>query len=427
MKIEILCTGDEILSGKTINTNYSYMARRLVENGFSVYWGTTVGDDRESLVQSFKQAAARAEVIIVNGGLGPTVDDLSQQVAAMASGVELELHEDWLNRISAWYTKRGRVMPENNTKQAMLPAGAELIDNPIGTACGFAVNIEEAVFYFTPGVPNEMRRMIDEQIIPRLQKRRGGEIVTRVKRFHTFGIGESRADKLLHDIEAMSEDGSVKLGFQSHYPQLETKLTSQAETVALLDRKMASIEQLLRERLGNFIVAEDEDTLEARISSEIEKCSGSLVVMETGTAGQIATRLMSVASTKSVVRSGLVAGNAQELARLNGCEISDDDMKSAAGSLASAAIKRNGVSHAMAVLTAVDEMSKDDGEAFSQNEYAWKIVLAISDGTRMEVRESKFPGSPQWIRIGATELALDCLRRFLTQLPIQQKIDFEQH
>ena len=141
MKIEILCTGDEILSGKTINTNYSYIARRLSETGFSVFRGTVVGDDREDLVRAFQQASERADVVIVNGGLGPTVDDLSQEVAATAAGAPLVLHQEWLDQIANWYRARGRTMPPNNHKQAMLPEGAEFIDNPVGTACGFALTI----------------------------------------------------------------------------------------------------------------------------------------------------------------------------------------------------------------------------------------------------------------------------------------------
>jgi nicotinamide-nucleotide amidase len=262
MLIEILCTGDEILTGKTINTNYSHMARRFGEVGLTMHWSTVVGDDRSNLMSAFEQASKRADVVIVNGGLGPTVDDLSQEIAAEAAGVELVLDTAWLSRMIGFYERRGRTMPPNNKKQAMLPAGAEFIDNPIGTACGFAINIGKARFFFTPGVPREMRRMIDEQIIPRLLKMSGLKVVNRLKRFHSFGVGESRADQMLGDIEALSEDGSLKLGFQAHYPQLETKLAVQAKTDAELDLKLAPAINIIRERLGNFIFAEDDQTLE---------------------------------------------------------------------------------------------------------------------------------------------------------------------
>ena len=170
MRIEIICTGDEVLTGKIVNTNFSYMAQKLEDVGLSVHWGTTVGDDRESLLAAFQLAGTRADAVIVNGGLGPTVDDLSQEIAAQAAGVELVLHEEWLEKMESFFSRRARSMPPNNRKQAMLPLDAEFIDNPIGTACGFAVTIGRARFFFTPGVPREMRRMLDEQVIPRLLK-----------------------------------------------------------------------------------------------------------------------------------------------------------------------------------------------------------------------------------------------------------------
>ena len=160
MRIEIICTGDEVLTGKIVNTNFSYMTQKLEDVGLSVEWETTVGDDRESLLLAFQLAGARADAVIVNGGLGPTVDDLSQEVAAQAAGVPLVLHEEWLKRMEEFFHRRSRVMPPNNRKQAMLPATAEMLDNPVGTACGFALDIGKARFFFTPGVPRELRRML---------------------------------------------------------------------------------------------------------------------------------------------------------------------------------------------------------------------------------------------------------------------------
>src|SRR6201986_5167777 len=134
MRIEIICRGGEVLPGKIVNTNFTYMSQKLEDVGLSVHWGTTVGDDRESLLAAFLHAGQRADAVIVNGGLRPTVDDLSQEVAAQAAGVELVLNEEWLTKMEAFFTKRSRGMPPNNRKQAMLPSPSELIDNPIGTA-----------------------------------------------------------------------------------------------------------------------------------------------------------------------------------------------------------------------------------------------------------------------------------------------------
>ena len=144
MRIEIICTGDEVLTGKIVNTNFSYMAQKLEDFGLSVGWGTIVGDDREELLAAFRLSGERADAVIVNGGLGPTVDDLSQEIAALAAGVGLVFHEEWFTRMEDFFRRRSRTMPANNRKQAMLPATAEMIDNPIGTACGFAVDIGKA-------------------------------------------------------------------------------------------------------------------------------------------------------------------------------------------------------------------------------------------------------------------------------------------
>src|SRR5471030_80156 len=292
MRVEILCTGDEILTGKTINSNYSHIARRLGEVGLTVHWGTTVGDDRDSLLQAFRQAGARADAVIVNGGLGPTVDDLSQEIAAEACGVKLVLSEHWLQRMTESYARRGRVMPANNKKQAMLPQNAEFIDNPIGTACGFAVTIGKARFLFTPGVPREMRRMLDDEVIPRLLKLSGITGVTRLKRFHSFGIGESRADEMLAGIPGLAIDGEIKLGFQAHFPELETKLAVKGENDQDLERKLAPIAEEVRKRLGNFVVAEDEQTLEGVVLAKMKAAGHTLAVAEGYTGGRIAARLV---------------------------------------------------------------------------------------------------------------------------------------
>src|SRR4029077_11507644 len=239
MRLEIICTGDEVLTGKIVNTNFSYMSQKLEDVGLSVQWETTVGDDRESLLRAFQLASERADAVIVNGGLGPTIDDLSQEVAAQAAGVELVLNEEWLTRMEDFFSRRSRIMPPNNRKQAMLPVTAEIIDNPIGTACGFAVDIGKARFFFTPGVPRELRRMLEEEIVPRLLKRSGVQTVIHLKRFHSYGLGESHADSLLAGIEDLVPGGAVKLGFRAHYPQLETKLAVRGADADAIARKLA--------------------------------------------------------------------------------------------------------------------------------------------------------------------------------------------
>ena len=421
LKIEILCTGDEILTGKTINTNHSHIARRLVETGFQVFWSTIVGDDRDSLISAFELASHRADAVIVNGGLGPTVDDLSQEMAAQAAGVPLELHVQWQQRIESWYRARGRKMPENNNKQAMLPKGSEFIDNPIGTACGFALDINGARFFFTPGVPKELKLMLEQQILPRLQVLRGYELYTRVKRFHTFGIGESRADQLLDGLENLVEDNAVKLGFQSHYPQLETKLTIHGDNESGLEQKLAPVEQALRNRLNNFIVSEDNDTIESLIVRALRRLSGTLSVFEMGTGGRLTNRLLEVSSEQNMIKPSFVCSNAAEITDWLGMEASVlNDHAVGCVQVAKALRQFSGSSHSLVVLAKYVEPGSD-------TEKYGDVDIAICDQHDVQIRQSRLPGSREWVRLGATEMGLDCLRRHLYQLPVYEKIDFEQH
>ena len=258
--------------------------------------------------------------MIVNGGLGPTVDDLSQEVAAQAAGVELVFSEEWFGRMEELFRRRSRVMPPSNRKQAMLPAGAELIDNPIGTACGFALDIGKARFFFTPGVPRELHRMLDEQIIPRLLAKSGRPTVSFLKRFHSYGLGESRVDSMLAGVETLVPDGSVKLGFRAHYPQLETKLAVRGTDMEDVRRKLAPVEQEVRKRLGNFILAEDDQKLEGVILEELARRQASLAIAETFTGGAIAARIAPLAGAEKIFRRGLVARDLTELCLAVGLE-----------------------------------------------------------------------------------------------------------
>src|SRR5580658_6834294 len=398
MRIEILCTGDEVLTGKIVNTNFSYMAQKLEDVGLSVYWGTTVGDDRDALLSAFKLAGERADAVIVNGGLGPTVDDLSQEIAAQAAGVELVLHEEWLAKMESFFSRRSRIMPPNNRKQAMLPATAEMIDNPIGTACGFAVDIGKARFFFTPGVPRELRRMLEEQILPRLLARAGVQTVIHLKRFHSYGIGESHADALLQGLEALAPDGSVKLGFRAHYPQLETKLAVRGDDEADIDRKLAPVVAEVRKRLGNFILAEDDDTLEGVILKALAARDGSLTLVETFTGGQMAARIAPLPGAEKVFRRGIVARDIGELWDALALTLPIEITRESAEVVAQAARRQSGASHALAVL-----IDLDDGP--DRIDFGGTICLAIAgaDGT-VDSRRSRILGGREWVRLGAVEL-----------------------
>ena len=415
MRIEIICTGDEVLTGKITNTNFSYMAQKLEDVGLSVHWGTTVGDDRDSLLAAFQLAGTRADAVIVNGGLGPTVDDLSQEIAAQAAGVELVLHQEWLTTMESFFTRRMRTMPPNNVKQAMLPATAEMIDNPIGTACGFSIDIGKARFFFTPGVPRELRRMLEEQVIPRILARAGAPASIFLKRFHSYGLGESHVDQLLSGVEALDPDGGVKLGFRAHYPQLETKLTVRGTDMEDVHRKLAPVTAEVQKRLGNFIFAEDDKTLEGVTLAALAERNATLTVVETFTAGQIAARIAHLPGAEKVFRHGTVA---RHLDRLFGVPLPPELDQDTTEAVTKAARELTGATHALAVLIELDEGA-------DRIDLGGTIWIGISTADRMEFRRSRILGGREWVRLGAVELALDCLRRFLQGLPVVERIDFE--
>jgi nicotinamide-nucleotide amidase len=419
MRIEIICTGDEVLTGKIVNTNFSYVSQKLEDVGLAVRWGTTVGDDRETLLAAFVEAGQRADAVIVNGGLGPTVDDLSQEIAARAAGVDLVLSEAWLATMEAFFHRRSRTMSANNKKQAMLPQGAEILDNPIGTACGFALDIGGARFFFTPGVPRELRRMLEEQIIPRLLARSGAPTAIRLKRFHCYGLGESHVDALLAGVEALVPDGSAKLGFRAHYPQIETKVTVRGADEADIAAKLAPVVGEIRKRLGNFIMAEDDDTLEGVILKRLRAEDGSLAVVEMFTGGGIAARLAPLSGAEAVFRRGLVSRDLAELWDALRLAVPAEITREAAEAAAEAARRAAGASLALAVL-----IDLDDGP--DRIDFGGTICLAIAgaDG-EIDSRRSRILGGREWVRLGAVELGLDCLRRRLYGLPVTERIDFE--
>ena len=419
MRIEIICTGDEVLTGKIVNTNFSYMSQKLEDVGLSVAWETTVGDDRESLLQAFRLAGERADAVIVNGGLGPTVDDLSQEIAAQAAGCELVLHEEWLTRMEDFFRRRSRVMPPNNKKQAMLPSTAEMLDNPVGTACGFALDIGRARFFFTPGVPRELRRMLEEQVIPRLLARSGQQTAIFLKRFHSYGLGESHVDSLLTGVEELVP--GVKLGFRAHYPQLETKLTVRGADMTDIRGKLAPVEREIRKRLGNFILAEDDQTLEGVVLSELAGRQGTVTIVETFTSGQIAARVGPLPGAEKVFRRGIVARDLDELRAAVGLEAAPPEgemTRETAEAVAAAARRTTGATHALAVLVQLDEGP-------DRIEFGGSICLAIATEGEVASRGSRIVGGREWVRLGAVEMGLDCLRRYLQGLPVVERIDFE--
>ena len=242
MRIEIISTGDEIVTGLVVDTNAAWLSALLLEQGWQVRRRATVGDNLADLTAVLQESANRAEVVLVCGGLGPTADDLTAQAAAEAFDQPLTLFPDWLATMAERYASRGRTMARSNTKQAWLPRDCEILDNPVGTACGFVVNHPashgQSRLFFTPGVPFEFKQMVREQILPRLKALAGEETDTELRRFYTFGISESAlSDKL----DAAPWPASIELGYRSSMPLIELKLIGHGASAADMDAAEARL------------------------------------------------------------------------------------------------------------------------------------------------------------------------------------------
>ena len=335
--------------------------------------------------------------------------------------MDLVLNEEWLVTMESFFTKRSRIMPPNNRKQAMLPATAEVIDNPIGTACGFALDIGRARFFFTPGVPRELRRMLEEQVVPRLLARGGAPATIHLKRFHSYGLGESHVDALLTGVEELAPDGSVKLGFRAHYPQLETKLTVRGTDMDDVRRRLEPVQAEVRKRLGNFIMAEDDQTLEGVVLAELTRQGATLALVETFTSGQIAARVGHLPGAEHVLRAGVTVRDRTALHKaldIQGFTLADDLTQETTESVAHAARAHTGATHALVVL-----IDLDDGA--DRIDFGGTIWIAIATAEEVAFRRSRILGGREWVRLGAVELGLDCLRRYLQRLPVVERIDFE--
>lgn len=271
----------------------------------------------------------------------------------------------------------------------------------------------------------EMRRMVEDQLIGWLDKLSGEPKVVKVKRFHTFGLGESRAEMMLKGVEEMALRQGVKLGYQSHYPQLEIKLTGQSINESVLDSTMAPIEQALRHQLGDFTVAEDDQTIEGEIMKMLDREFGSIAVLEMMTAGTVTGRLLHDGDKVALLRHGTVVTGQEGLARYYGVVPDDHDMDCAlAIEVAQNYRQQLDAKYGLVVLT---RWRDRDGEVKLVGEGGLDVLIGIADERQGVARKGKFPGSLKWAKLGATELALDCFRRYLKGLPIEDKTDFEQH
>lgn len=284
INVEMLSTGDEVLYGQIVDTNAAWLADFLFEQGLPLSRRNTVGDKLDDLVSILRERSTQADVLIVNGGLGPTSDDLSALAAATAKGESLVLHEPWLAQMEKFFKERGRVMAPSNRKQAEIPASAEFIDNPVGTACGFAIKLNRCLIFFTPGVPSEFKVMVQQEILPRLRARFDIPEPPLCLRLTTFGRSES---DLAQSLDHLTLPAGVSMGYRSSMPIIELKLTGPASERQAMEALWPEVKKVA----GDSLIFEGTEGLPKQLARALQDKQLSLTLSEQFTGGLLALEL----------------------------------------------------------------------------------------------------------------------------------------
>ncbi len=304
--VELIAVGTELLLGQLVDTNTAFIAQRLAENGIDVRATHAVGDNRERIAAAIRDALGRADGLVTTGGLGPTVDDLTKEAVCLALDLETELYEPALRHMEGVFAAFGRQMRPNNRKQAELPRGSRPLENPNGTAPGFMAFASDGKFVACmPGVPREMRPMLDAQVLPFLHERLGtGEaIYTRV--LHTIGIGESEIDHRIGDLFRSCEN--PKIAVLAHDFRADVKLTVKSASADAAEAAIAPLQAQIERRLEGYVFGRDSDTPASAIHALLRSQRRMLAVAESCTGGRLAAALTSVPGSSQNFAGAVVA------------------------------------------------------------------------------------------------------------------------
>jgi len=408
MKAEIIAIGSELLLGQLVDTNSSYIAKRLAENGIELIQTTTVGDDLPRMEEVIREAITRSQVVITTGGIGPTEDDLTREAIAEVFNRPLTFQPHLMEQIEELFKKRGFRMAENNRKQAYIPEGAIPIENPKGTAPGFIVEYSNGSIISIPGVPPEMEYLMEANVIPYIRKR--FELKQQVIQYRVLracGLGESAIGLQIKDLMKGSQNPSV--GTLASIGDIRIRITANAENPEAASNLIQKIEQEIRNRLGVLIYGVDNETLHGNITRELERLNLTLSVVETLTGGILSQKLVSTNSI-SFVQGMVLPSEASQRPFLNLSSKEFNFLKKDS--------KR--VSNALAQ-KARDEYKTDLGLAMfgkitekqGEGEYRIETYYSLSTPSGIENHEYTLGGELWMVRERAAIIALDMVRKYL--------------
>ncbi|MGO9450236.1 MAG: competence/damage-inducible protein A [Candidatus Binataceae bacterium] len=419
----ILSTGDEIMTGKVVDTNANYLADKLVENGVELVSVLTVGDVPERLEWAWRTAVGMADVVISTGGIGPTVDDLTSETVARIAGVKLQRDQASVDHMKRLFATINRTMPENNLKQADFPEGAEIIPNPLGTAPGFRMPITQnghtAELIVLPGVPREMKPMMENWVIPWLQKHRGTDRVIAMRIFQTFGMSESALDEAVKGLIGPDE---ARVGLRASFPQISLRLTVEGKP-GEAERKLEELAVRVRGKISQFLFAEGEVSMEEVVGQLLTKRNLKLAVAESCTGGLIGHRLTNIPGSSNYLLGDLVTYSNEVKTEILG--VSEKTLNTVGAvseecvrEMAAGARKRLGAD----VAIATSGIAGPDGG--TPDKPVGTVCIALDSEREKTSRRYQFRGTRDWVKLLTSQVALDWLRRYALDLPISESALF---
>jgi len=411
MRCSVLCVGTELLLGQINDTNSTYISERLSEIGISSFEKRTVGDNAERIASAVVDILHESDALIITGGLGPTHDDITREVIADIMGVELLVDEDVVADMKAIFAKRNRQMSDNNIRQAMVPIGAKVLRNPLGTApglqCPLKVGGEEKTVFLTPGVPHEMKHILEESVFPSLLTMKEDSNVIFTRTLKTWGLPESTIAQELEDLVLQADSGEVKLGFLVRGMNgIYIKLSVSSSSVEMAKELIVPIEEKVKEKVGEFIYAFDEETMESIVIDLLKQSDTTLGICESLTGGMVMSRLIEVPGAGDVLAGGMVTYKTSTKHDVLGVQVDDVYSHECAQQMADKLRKKLNTTFALST-TGVAGPDDEDGH------HAGEVYIGVSSKEDLFSEEFSLGGDRQRVREYCTITALNVLRKHL--------------
>jgi nicotinamide-nucleotide amidase len=417
MKVHILTIGDEILIGQVINSNAAYIGETLLLNQITLAGSSVVGDNESDILKELKRVHHDNDVVLITGGLGPTHDDLTRKCIVEYFNTKLVVNNEVLNDITKFFEQRGRALTPSNEDQANVPENAQAIRNPRGTAPGFFIEEKKKIVIAMPGVPYEMKGMMESFVIPQLLKRKKStEEIAIVKNLLTTGIPESMLFERLGNLDELLKDS--KMAFLPNQFGVRLRITTKGKDETEARNKFDEIEQTIRSKVGRYIFGKETDTLEGVVALLLTDRGLKISTAESCTGGLIASRLTNISgSTKYFERGVISYSNASKVELLS---VNEDIIhKNGAVSMEVAMQMAEGarVTSGSDIGIAVTGIMGPTGATI--NKPVGLVYISISDETKTYAREFKFGDDRILNKERTSQAALEMLRRHLLKIPYE--------